>query len=262
LIFDIRRFTVHDGPGIRTTVFFKGCPMSCWWCHNPESQCFRTEEYNRPVILDNRTFLRNEIMGKWMTVEEVMTEIEKDRVFYDESQGGVTFSGGEPLLQDVFLEEMLDLSKEAGMLTTLDTSGYADETVFRRIMDKPDLFLFDIKLLDEEEHKKYTGVSNRDILANLNLLCERENNVTLRFPVVPGITDTPANIDALKDLLSKVKNSIREIDLLPFHSIAAGKYKKMNRVNKTGDLRDVTKNELEVLKKELEEPGVTVKIGG
>jgi len=262
LIFDIRRFTIHDGPGIRTTVFFKGCNLQCWWCHNPESQCFRPEETSRSIILDNKTFLRKEIAGTWMTVEEVMHEIVKDRVFYDESYGGVTLSGGEPLLQPVFLSALMDELKTHEINITLDTSGYSPSDDFRSILDKPDLFLFDVKILEDSDHLKYTGVSNRIILKNLLLLCKKEKKVILRFPVVPGITDSRKNIDGLKGLLGKIKEHVQEIDLLPYHPAAAGKYRRFRIGNRLEGLQDVKMEKLEELKKEIGEVGIKVKIGG
>jgi pyruvate formate lyase activating enzyme len=262
LIFDIRRFGVHDGPGIRTTIFFKGCPMNCWWCHNPESQCIQPEETSRSVILDNRTFHKKEITGTWMTVSEVMNEIRKDRIFYDESYGGVTLSGGEPLLQMTFLEMILDGLKKDGIHATLDTSGFVSRHEFLKILHKPDLFLYDIKILDEEDHQKYTGVSNTGILDNLLLLCSNRKQVILRFPVVPGITDTRKNLDGLMGLLRKIKDRILEIDLLPYHSMASGKYKKLTLTNRLEVMKDVNKEELNGLRMELEGLGCKVKIGG
>ena len=262
LIFDIRRFTVHDGPGIRTTVFFKGCPLRCQWCHNPESQVLDTEETIKTIILDNRTFRKKEIAGRWMTPNEVIQEIEKDRPFYDESHGGVTFSGGEPLMQPDFLSDLLDRIKAKGIHTVLDTSGYTSRANFLSVIDKPDLFHYDIKLINNTDHQNYTGVSNRRILENLLLLCENGKNVILRFPVIPGITDTRKNIDGVRELVIKVKDHIHEIDLLPWHGLANSKYKRFNKPNKLGKTRDLKKEDLAWISEEFGKCGVKVKLGG
>jgi pyruvate formate lyase activating enzyme len=262
LIFDIKRFTVHDGPGIRTTVFFKGCPLRCQWCHNPESQVMDTEETITTIVFDDRIFRKKEITGRWMTTAEVIQEIEKDLLFYDVSNGGVTISGGEPLMQPEFLADFLDRLKEKDIHTILDTSGYASKTKFLAVIDKPDLFYWDIKLINKADHKNYTGVSNRRILENLLLLCEMGKNPVLRFAVIPGITDTRKNIDGVKELLNKLKEHVQQIDLLPYHSLAKSKYKRLNKPNKLGQIRDLMKKDLTWIKKEFEECGVKVKLGG
>lgn len=262
LIFDIRRFTVHDGPGIRTTVFFKGCPLRCQWCHNPEGQVLDIEETTKTIVLENRTYRKKESTGRWMTNGQVIREIEKDRPFFDESHGGVTFSGGEPMMQIDFLGDLLNRTKAIGIHTVLDTSGYTSRVKFLSIIDKPDLFHYDIKLINNEDHQRYTGVSNLRILKNLNLLCEKGKNPILRFPVIPGITDTRKNIDGVKDLLIKLKDQVHEIDLLPYHGLAKSKYKRFNKPDKLKTTRDLKKEDLTWIKEELEECGVIVKVGG
>ncbi|MFX1514452.1 MAG: 4Fe-4S cluster-binding domain-containing protein, partial [Promethearchaeota archaeon] len=167
IIFDVKKYAIHDGPGIRTTVFFKGCPLRCWWCHNPEGQKEGLETIIKTQI-DKNTLSDNqeETIGREVSVVEVITEIEKDQLFYDESGGGVTFSGGEPLMQPAFLNALLDACKEKELTTTLDTCGYASWNILKKIKDKIDLFLYDIKIIDNKEHQKYTGVSNNQILSN------------------------------------------------------------------------------------------------
>jgi pyruvate formate lyase activating enzyme len=262
LIFDIRRFTVHDGPGIRTTVFFKGCPLRCRWCHNPESQDMGIEETVKTIVLDEKTISKKETLGKWITVDEVLSEIEKDRIFYDESGGGVTLSGGEPLFQPVFLLELLDAIKAMGIHTTLDTCGFADKATWLSVVSKPDLFLFDIKLMNDADHLKYTGVSNKQILQNLFLLIDAEKKIILRFPVISEITDTTKNIDGIKELLGKVKDHIQQVDLLPYHGLGNAKYKRLGKTNKMGKTGDLTKEDVAGLKTEFEDCGVNVRIGG
>ena len=262
LIFDIRRFTVHDGPGIRTTVFFKGCPLSCIWCHNPEGQVRETEESIKTTVLDGKTFRKEEITGRWMTPEEVIHEIEKDHIFYDESNGGVTLSGGEPLMQPEFLAELLNGLKENGIHTVFDTSGYTTKSNFLSVIDKPDLFYWDIKLMNNADHKNYTGVSNRRILENLYLLCSMGKSPILRFPVIPGITDTKKNINGVKGLLNDLKDHVNEIDLLPYHSLANSKYKRFHKPNQLENTRDMKNEDITWIKKEFEDCGVKVKVGG
>ena len=262
LIFDIRRFSVHDGPGIRTTVFFKGCPLTCCWCHNPEGQFSQPESFTRKIEFEDRIFEEEQTAGSWMSVEDVLEKILEDKVFYDESGGGVTFSGGEPLMQPEFLQEILRMSKTASLHTALDTCGYAEQEVVSGIMDLVDLFLFDIKLLNKELHMHYSGVPNHPILDNLELLCDKGKNIIIRFPVIPGITDTEDNICQLKNLLTLYNGHIHEIDLLPWHSFAKGKYSRFNKSNKMEEVPDLKVESLEGLKKELERTGLIVKIGG
>ena len=173
LIFDIKRFAVHDGPGIRTSVFLKGCPCSCRWCHNPESIKPYPQKISKTISLDGKTFKKEEFIGSSMCVFDVMSEIRKDKIFYDESGGGVTFSGGEPLMQSEFLLELLKECKNENIHTTVDTSGFVNEGKLLEIIDYVDLFLYDLKLINNELHKKYTGVSNKMILQNIQILVNR-----------------------------------------------------------------------------------------
>jgi len=261
IIFSFKQFSVHDGPGIRQTVFFKGCPLSCWWCHNPESQDIKTETTIRKNILEGITYEQEETIGKIMTVAQVMKEIEKDSIFYDESGGGVTFSGGEPLIQHNFLIGLLDACREAGIHTAVDTTGFANKKVFNQVIEKTDLLLYDLKLLNDKGHKKYTSVSNKVILENLIYLDQIKKNVIIRFPVIPGITDTIKNIESLKKFLLPLKN-IRKLTLLPYHNIAGHKYEKIKISNKMNGIKALLKKDMEVLKKEFEDIGFKVTIGG
>ena len=167
VIFDIKRFAVHDGPGIRTTIFLKGCPLSCWWCHNPESRSDEPQQSVRHLTLEGGIFDKEEITGYEVGVDEIIQQVERDRIFYEESGGGVTLSGGEPLNQPQFCRELLRSLKTSGFHTALDTTGYAPEEDILSVMPFTDLFLYDLKLMDETEHLKYTGVSNKGILENL-----------------------------------------------------------------------------------------------
>ena len=274
LIFDIRRFSVHDGPGIRTTLFFKGCPLSCWWCHNPESQDTCPEKTIRTRIISEERFEKPEITGRFMTVDEVMDEVLPDQLFYEESGGGVTFSGGEPLMQEVFLTELLQACKQQGLHTVLDTSGYASPDIIAKVAPYVDLFLYDLKLMDHALHKKYTGVSNKSILANLSKLFRTGKKIIFRFPVIPGITDTTENIRLLKEFIVSLTNrqtnnqelssggDIFEIHLLPYHSMAREKYRRFSKSNRLPGLPDLLKEDLIPLKQEFESMGGKVVLGG
>ncbi|MGB9866448.1 MAG: glycyl-radical enzyme activating protein [Bacillota bacterium] len=265
LVFDIERYAIHDGPGIRTTVFMKGCPLRCWWCHNPEGIMSSTDlmifEYKcvrcgtcigacavgaisfsdgSPHI--DRKLCRNCAtcaetcpsgalvkVGREVGVDELMGVLERDMLLYDASGGGVTFSGGEPLMQHGFLVGVLRECKARGIHTALETSGYAPPQALARVCKWVDLFLYDLKLLDDEEHMKYTGVSNKVIKDNLKMLVAmgRGSDVILRFPVIPGITDTDENVNSLVDFLWSL-GGIKEVELLPYHDVTE-KYQRLGR---------------------------------
>jgi pyruvate formate lyase activating enzyme len=224
IIFDIKRFAIHDGPGIRATVFFKGCPMDCHWCHNPESRLQDPQETDK-----------GEMIGREVTVEEVMREIEKEVLFFDESGGGVTFSGGEPLMQPEFLEALLDRCRALDIHTTLDTTGFAEPVLFNKVMDKVDLFLYDLKLMDENIHCTYSGVSNIFVKANLKTAALKRKKVVIRFPVIPGITDTEENIKGIGEFAASLK-TVKRIDLLAYHRTAEAKYRRLNMEYRAADI--------------------------
>ena len=262
-IFDIKKYSIHDGPGIRTTVFLKGCPLNCWWCHNPESQKVEPEEFLGCTFrwsMDYSNSNRN-VIGKEVFVDEVMHEIEKDLPFYEESYGGATFSGGEPMLQVDFLHALLEECKTKNISTAIDTTGYAPFEQYEKIYDLTDIFLYDLKLMDEEEHIRYTGVSNKIIHENLRRLSSNGKKVVLRLPIIPGITDTNENVDHTINFISTLKN-INEVDLLPFHRTANSKYEKMKKENKLPNIDPPTTDEMNILKDRFSALGVTVKIGG
>jgi pyruvate formate lyase activating enzyme len=260
-IFDIKHFAVHDGPGIRQTIFFKGCPLSCWWCHNPESQNINIESYIKVNKLDGKEFKKEVAIGYKITANELFKTIQGDKVFFEESDGGVTFSGGEPLMQARFLQEILTLCKQNGIHSCIDTTGFASITTIEKIADLVDCFLFDIKLIDKELHQKYTGIPVAGILENLKWLDQNNKNVILRFPVIPGITNTSKNISEVKSLLKSLKN-IRQIDLLPYHNISNGKYARFKKENKMKDTVPLSDEDMLQLKSEFESIGFKVGIGG
>jgi len=262
LIFDIRRFSVHDGPGIRTTLFFKGCPLSCWWCHNPESRSPEAESGKRMLPLDGKHYCFEEVTGREMTLQEVLTELLKDRVFYEESNGGVTLSGGEPLLQADFAGKLLKLLKEEGLHTAVDTCGHVPAGELEKVIPYTDLFLYDLKLLDDQKHFEYTAVSNALILKNLTYLVQKRKNIAIRFPVIPGITDTRENTELLKSFLITLQPGISKIHLLPYHNAARAKYERLGLENKVSGKHSLDKKNLEPLRKELSDAGFQVIIGG
>jgi len=262
VIFNIKKYALHDGPGIRTTVFFKGCPLNCWWCHNPEGlnpkpECIQgiTWNYSSPNS-------QHDTIGRVVTDEDVLTEIKRDWIFYEQSNGGITISGGEPLMQPEFLSSLLKkckLSIEAS--TTLDTSGYASWDTIEMVKEDVDLFLYDIKLINNNEHRKYTGVSNTQIINNIETLDNQTHNIIIRFPVIPGITDTPSNINQLCKWLQE-RSTINEIHLLPYHNIAKAKYYKLGLDYQLEDLETPSVEKLNVLSSRFKEIGFKVKIGG
>ncbi len=263
-IFDIKKFAIHDGEGIRTTVFIKGCPLDCWWCHNPES---RSPAIEQLVITDRRTgngrdpVPHEEVVGREVTVAEVMQEIEKDRVFYDQSGGGVTLSGGEPMMQPDFAAALLQACGATGITTILDTSGFAPLVVFAGVAALADHILYDLKLMDDSKHREYTGVSNGPILDNLLDLSENGHTVTIRVPLIPGITDTEDNLDSMIEFLTSLDNVTR-IGLLPYNKLAEDKCRRFGITSRLGTLATQTDAELRRIKARFAVCGFEVRIGG
>lgn len=254
-IFDIKKFAIHDGPGIRTTVFLKGCPMSCWWCHNPEGQ------HPEPEPMAGGPGDTGAItVGALMSVDQVMSEIEKDRLFYDESGGGVTFSGGEPLLQPDFLASALDRCRRQGIHTVLDTTGHAPADIMARIAPLVDLFLYDLKLLDDARHRKYTGVSNNLLLANLRHLARTNREVVIRFPMIPEINDAADDLGKMTFFLKNL--GLRRIDLLPYHDIHRQKFHRLGHIDRLGDLAPPEADAIDRVKTDLARDGFAVTVGG
>lgn len=236
IIFDIKRFATHDGPGIRTTVFMKGCSLDCWWCHNPES---KKSEVENNLSGGHR---EKSYIGEKYSVEQLFHEIIKDELFFDESKGGVTFSGGEAMLQVDFLLQILNKCKSRGIHTTIDTSGCCPEENFQKILPYTDLFLYDIKILDSELHKKYTARSNDLILSNFKYLINQNSNIQVRIPLIPNFTATAENLTAIKNFLKPYKNLIA-IELIPYNKL--GESKIRHYTDKLGSLQPQTKEELQ-----------------
>ncbi len=296
IIFNIQKYSLHDGPGIRTTVFLKGCPLSCWWCHNPESQrksgefiflrkkCILCRDCERVCLKAAVKFTENglchdrekcilcgecfkacpseaiEILGEKTDVDEIVKEVEKDRIFYDESGGGVTLSGGEPLMQIDFVDGILTALKERGIHTVVDTSGYTSWENFKRIQEKVDLFLYDIKHMDDEEHTKYTGISNKLILDNLKKLALNGNKIWIRVPIIPSINDDDLNIQRVCNYILSL--NLREIFILPYHNIAIDKYRRVDMEYKMPDIQEPSDKKMEEIAEKFKECGLIVKIGG
>ncbi len=224
LLFDIRRYAVHDGPGIRTTVFFKGCPMHCKWCHNPEGIKPEVEFMRRQRMINGKKKKVAEKIGQWMTPANVLDVVEKDRLFYEESGGGVSFSGGEPLLQTPFLSALLDLCREINIHTAVDTSGYASETDFNAVASKTDLLLFDLKTTNNSKHQLYTGVGLDLILHNLLTLPPNGPEIIIRIPVIPGFNDEGKQMEDFVKLIEQIQAPVVRVDLLPFHRFGRQKH--------------------------------------
>ncbi len=256
IIFDIKRYSVNDGPGVRTTLFLKGCPLNCWWCHNPESQKPEIETCIIENKLDGIVYEQEKIVGKQLSVNEIIREVEKETIFHEESNGGVTFSGGEPLMQMEFLESLLDECKLRNIHSAVDTSGFIHRSHFEAIAEKADLFLFDLKLIDNELHRKYCGVSNQCIIENLKYLSSKKKHTIIRFPVTPTINDSEENIRDMKNLLISIKNeNLNEINLLTYHKNGSNKYKRFNLENKMLNTPELKKEDLVNLKTEFESIG-------
>ncbi|MBE6608962.1 MAG: glycyl-radical enzyme activating protein [Ruminococcaceae bacterium] len=268
-VFDIQRMSVHDGPGIRTTVFLKGCPLRCLWCHNPESQSFDISIGYNPEkcqgcgecvrfceahsIADgihtfDRTKCRHDgkctdlclnkaiiVSGHETTADEVLREVMKDKTFYKTTCGGVTFSGGEPLSQPKFLLELLVASKKAGLHTVVDTSGFGKSETVSDIAPYTDLFLWDYKESDESKHIEFTGVSNVPIKENLRLVNELGVPVILRCPIIPGLNDREDHFDGIASIAAEL-SCVKEVNVMAFHKLGDGKYEFFDMENPTLDV--------------------------
>ncbi len=296
-IFDIKKFAIHDGPGVRTTVFLKGCPLGCWLCHNPEGQSSEVElmlrlgRCNRcgdcveacprdaislnanAVLVDrHRCDLCGacvdvclpgalELAGREVGVGEVMAEIEQDGVYYDQSGGGVTFSGGEPLAQPTFLLALLRACKERGIRTALDTSGHAAPGVFRRIARYVDLFLYDLKLMSEERHREFSGVRVGPIHDNLRWLARQNASVVVRFPLLPGINDDAENVRATGEFLASLA-ILFPVDVLPYHRMGVDKYARLDRGYRMPELQPPSREGMGEVVRQLRGYGLHVTVRG
>ena len=297
LIFDIKRYAINDGPGIRITIFLKGCPLSCKWCHNPESQspakqkfytaskCIGTQDCievcpNDALTLTKTGIVTNyelcklcgkcadacptkaiEMVGEMYNVDELMKIIEREKVHIDQSGGGVTFSGGEPLMHPGFLIEILDACGKKNLHRTVDTSGFADSIILLEVSKYTDLFLYDLKLMDSEKHKKWTGVDNQLILKNLKHLAETGANINIRIPLIKNVNADRNELTKMARFISTLPGN-QIVNLLPYHSIAANKYNKLGSVYNEFDMAEPSEKEQNKAVEIFNSFGIEVEIGG
>ena len=298
LIFDIKRYAINDGPGIRIVVFFKGCNLHCAWCHNPESISPKAEKMYSPakcigcgtcvtacpanaltltskgIVTDNSLCLlcgkcaevcptkAIEISGEQMSVAQVMAIIEKERVFFDQSGGGVTFSGGEPLIHSEMLIELLDECRKRGIHTAVDTAGNVKTEVILEVAKRTDLFLFDLKMMDGEMHKKWVGAGNELIHQNIKAIASAGANIIIRIPVISGVNDSMQNFEQSARFISELSGNRKQVNLLPYHNIAETKYMKLGRGNSYDKMVEPTKASLDKAIAIFAEYGITASVGG
>jgi pyruvate formate lyase activating enzyme len=288
-IFNIQRFSVHDGPGIRSTVFLKGCPLSCWWCHNPESQaaipqvltnesrCIHCNQCIQVCDLSPDEACRRcgacveacptgarQMIGRVVSVEEVLSDVLKDRMFYDDSGGGVTISGGEPLLQPEFAIALLSACRYAGLHAALDTCGFAPPQRLLEVAAHADLVLYDVKVVCDEKHRLYTGVSNQRILENLGALAAVHPNIWLRVPLIPGLNDDDDDLAQLAELARSIASqnaAVRKLSILPYHDTAAAKFQRLGRTYALPHVQVPTAQRLASVASRLARSGLEVSIG-
>jgi pyruvate formate lyase activating enzyme len=297
IIFDIKRYAIHDGPGIRTTVFFKGCPLRCLWCCNPESykmspeiiytesRCIHCDSCqmvcpnNAIKISKNKLEIIREncngcgicaiecpanaleLSGKPYSVKELLAEVEKDSTFYQKSEGGITVSGGECTMQSEFLLSFLKKCKENYLHVTLDTCGFVEWNIFKKIIEYVDLVLFDVKIMNEKQHIKCTSKSNKLILENLNKLSKIGIPVIIRIPLIPGFNDSEKEISAMADTVSKLKN-IQEVNILPYHRLGESKHTRLGNEYKMKNTNPPNDPCLEKTKNFFMSKGIKIKISG
>ncbi len=253
-IFNIQRFSIHDGPGVRTIVFLKGCPLRCKWCCNPESQDYKFESITTAGVTKN--------VGKDVTVSEVMEEIERDRVYYRRSGfGGVTLSGGECLFQPEFSRALLAVCKERGISTAIETTALADIEIIRRILPFVDTVLMDIKHINEEKHKQFTGKDNSLILENAKIIAREAKKLIIRTPVIPTFNDDESEIEAIAKFAHSLEN-VKEMHLLPYHRIGSDKYAGLGRKYEMAHISTPSKEQMTKLFQIVENQGLKCQIGG
>ena len=298
VVFDVKRYAINDGPGIRVTIFLKGCPLSCRWCHNPESISPQVQKmYTQSkcigcgecvsicpieaceltpggIVTDYSTCLRcglcaevcpalaTEMSGHYESITELLKVIEDERPFFDQSGGGVTFSGGEPLLFPDFLTEILDACGELQIHRTVDTSGLSSTRTLLEIAKRTDLFLYDLKLMDSEKHKQWTGVGNRRILQNLEALANTGAEIQIRIPLINGVNCDEENIEATAVFVAALSGAPKPVRLLPFHNLAGGKSTKLGQDYDPGAMAEPDEKELTRVIAQFAAHGLTASVGG
>jgi pyruvate formate lyase activating enzyme len=297
-VFDIQKFSVHDGPGIRTIVFLKGCSLRCKWCANPESnnrepellycpskcigcgKCvdlcdenaiqttgntirFNRERCKQCMRCTQRCYTgARKVSGKTMSAEEVLKEVEQDMVFYECSGGGVTFSGGEPLLWPDFIVEAGAGMKDRGIHIAVETCGCFAMEDFRTAKPVIDLVLFDLKIIDEEKHRAYCGVSNKQVPGNFKTVIESMIPVVVRMPIIPTVNDSDELLNAAQEFLLPYKNRIQGIHILPYHNLGVGKFDALGRPYALPYIEAPSSEHMRAVKEQFEKKGFSVKIGG
>jgi len=298
LVFDIKRYAIHDGPGIRIVIFLKGCNLNCAWCHNPEgigavqermyapSRCIRCGTCveacpNRALSLEAEGINTDialcqvcgtcaevcparaiELSGTRLTVEEIMAEIEKERIFFEQSGGGVTFSGGEPLLHHDLLIHLLNECGKRGIHRAVDTAGLIGSDVLLRVAGQTDLFLYDLKMMDPERHRQWTGLPNGRILENLSILAEHGAKLIIRIPLIGGVNDDEDNITQTAQFLTTLPAEKITVNLLPYHKIAQTKYVKLGRGDDFKWLEEPGNEAIERAIEIFKEYGIEASVGG
>lgn len=298
LIFDIKRYAINDGPGIRVVIFFKGCNLHCAWCHNPESISSKVEKMYAPAkcikcgscvaacpekaitmgldgVITNTELCTVcgkcadvcptkaiEMSGRIMTVSEIMKIIEKERVFFDQSGGGVTFSGGEPLIHSKMLIELLDECRKRKIHTAVDTAGNVSEEIILEVAKRTDLFLYDLKMMDSNLHKKWINSGNEKILHNLKAISETGTHIIIRIPLIGGINDSKENIERTAKFISELAGNKKEVNLLPYHNIAQNKYMKLGKSDGFTKLEEPDKSVIAQAIIKFNEYGIKATVGG
>jgi len=298
LIFDIKRYSINDGPGIRVTIFLKGCPLNCQWCHNPESispkiqklftasKCIGCGECCRVcpvqactltsdgIVTDEKLCtlcgkcaevcptLATEMSGQCLSVEELVEIIEKERPFFEQSGGGVTFSGGEPLLYPEFLIELLDACGKKNIHSAIDTSGYVKGETLLKVARHTDLFLYDLKMIDTERHRHFTGVDNLLILNNLIALAETGATIQIRIPLIGGVNDDAESVKAFAVFIADLAGGGKDVNLLPFHDVARGKDLKLGQERDLSALKEPGPESVARAQEIFAEYGLAASVGG
>lgn len=298
LIFDVKRYAINDGPGIRVAIFLKGCPLRCRWCHNPESISGKVQKmYNKAKCIGCKSCIEacpenactlspegivtdlglctgcgacaeicptkaTEMSGRIATVEEVIAIVEKERVFFDQSGGGVTFSGGEPLMQPEFLMAVLSELGRRSIHRAVDTSGFAPKEILLEVAKHTDLFLYDLKMMDSGRHKKWTGVDNRTILENLQLLAKTGACIDIRIPLIKGVNADHENLEKSAAFVASLPGEKKSVSILPYHHTMVNKYQKLGQVFNGGTMSEPTDNEQSQVIKLFASFGLQATIGG